>query len=196
MNQERQRDYDDDPNADHGVYILLGDVNGLAGCKVGMSSYVQSRIYQVCQQCPFEMEHAIVLGAKSREHARVGERALHGMLRRYRTRGEWFMFDPLDQKHKVALNTSINVVSAFHDMPKSSIRIDDLRKTVEAVQAAIRAEAAEERREAKIRGRQWAFVQRERVTAQRADRIAKRKQWEIDSAEQRIAALAGRTFAA
>jgi len=142
------------------------------------------------------MEHAIVLGAKSREHARVGERALHGMLRNYRTRGEWFMFDPLDPKHKVALNTSINVVSAFHDMPKSFLRIDELRRTVEAVQAAFRAEAAEERREAKARGQQWAVVQRERVTAQKADRIARRRQWESDNAGQRAMTLASRTFAA
>lgn len=196
MNQERQRDYDYDPNADHGVYILFGDVNGLAGCKVGMSSYVQSRIYQVCQQCPFEMEHAIVLGAKSREHARTGERALHGMLRRYRARGEWFMFDPLDAKHKAALNTSINVVSAFHDMPKTFLRIDELRNAVDAVQASIRAKAAEDRREAKERSRQRSIIERDRNIAMKVLRDQRRRQWEIDNASQRAMALAKRTFAA
>lgn len=193
MNQDQ---YDDDPNADHGVYILIGDVNGMVGCKIGMSSYIQSRIYQVCQQSPFDMEHAFVLAANSRRQAVIGERALHGMLRKYRTRGEWFMFDPSDAKHKAALHTSINVVSAFHGMPKSTISLDELRRAVAVAQAVNRAERSEEMREAKLRGRQWAVVQRDKRIAAKADREARREQWEQDCKRQMDEMLARRTFAA
>jgi len=194
MNTDRVRDFDDHEWADAGVYVLLGEVNGLIACKVGMSSFVQNRIYQVCQTSPFELTHSFILSANCRANAATAERALHGMLRKYRTRGEWFMFDPLCAEDKAALHTAVNTVAALHAMPKVSIAVEDIRSAVKFWQSEIREMRKAERHERKKRGAQYAKMQREKRAAEKADRYARRSEFEEHHARQRAAMLAARTF--
>ncbi len=195
MNTERQRDFDDHEYADHGVYILLGEVNDSIACKIGMSSFVQHRIYNVCQQAPFEMSHVFILGANCRAHARDAERALHRMLKKYRTRGEWFMFDPTNKQDKAALHSCMNTVAALHEMPKTSMTVADLRCAVTFWLSELQAVYAKERKEAKKRGKNARLILREKRDAQKADRYARSAEFEREAARQRALLLARRTFA-
>lgn len=195
MSTERIRDFDDNESADAGVYILLGEVNGSVACKIGMSSFVQSRVYEVCRQSPFEMSHVFILGANCRAHARDAERALHRMLKKYRTRGEWFMFDPLNGQHKAALHSCMNTVAALHNMPKSNMSVADLKRAVNFWLSEVRAARAEEDREAKKRGKNARLILREKRDAQKADRYARSVEFEREAARQRALLLARRTFA-
>lgn len=177
---------------DHGVYILLGAVDGLIVCKVGMSSYIQTRIYQVCQVCPFQLSHAFTLGARSRLYARVAERAILRMLRRYRMKGEWFILDPNDSDQKSYFYECINTVAGNYGMPKTSISIPELRSAVATVRSAREAANAEQR---KLAARSVKVRQQER-DIRTAQRRAKVRQFEEDSRRQRSEALAGRTVMA
>lgn len=196
MNTDRVRDFDNHDWTDHGVYVLLGEVNGMIACKVGMSSFIQTRIYQVCQGSPFELTHSFILSANCRANASVAERALHGMLKKYRTRGEWFMFDPLCAEDKAALHTAVNTVAALHAMPKISIAVEDIRNAVKFWQSEMRQMRREEKKERKKRGVQYGKIQREKRAAERADRCARRSEFEEQHARQRAATLAARTFSA
>jgi hypothetical protein len=195
MNIEQLRLHDKGKCEDNGVYILLADVNGAIACKVGMSSYLQTRICEICHNAPFETRHVFILHARDREHAQRAERALHFMLRKFRTRGEWYMFDAQNRQHKAALHTSINTVAAFHDMPKSSMTMAEFRAGVAAVLSGVKALNRAERKEAKRRAAIEARIRRERTAAAKADRNARAKQFEEDCARQRREALAKRTFA-
>ena len=194
MDTNRTRDFDDHEFADAGVYILLGEVNGVIACKIGMSSFVQNRIYQVCQTSPFDLVHAFILSCKCRADAISAERALHGMLKKYRSRGEWFMFDPSDASAKPALHSAIATVSAMRNLPRVSIPVADIRLAVKFWKSEIQAAIRADRKERKKYGRQRSVIEAEKKMAEKADRYARSVMFEEHHAKQRAEALALRTF--
>lgn len=194
MDTNRTRDFDDHEFADAGVYILLGEVNGVIACKIGMSSFVQNRIYQVCQTSPFDLVHAFILSCQCRADAISAERALHGMLKKYRSRGEWFMFDPSDASAKPALHSAIATVSAMRNIPRVSIPVADIRLAVKFWKSEIQAAIRADRKERKKYGRQRSVIEAEKKMAEKADRYARSVMFEEHHAKQRAEALALRTF--
>lgn len=194
MDTSRVRDFDDHEFADAGVYVLLGEVNGLIACKIGMSSFVQKRIYQVCQTSPFDLVHAFILSCQCRADALSAERALQGMLRKYRSRGEWFMFDPSDAAAKPALHSAIATVAAMRNLPKVSIPVADIRLAVKFWQSEIQAEIRADRKEKRKYGRQRSVIEADKRMAAKADRYARSVAFEEQHAQQRAEMLALRTF--
>lgn len=178
------KDHDQAQHANHGAYILLGDAQDRICAKIGMSSFIETRIASVCQLSPFRMDHAIILVTPNRQWARTAEGALHRMLRSYKVRGEWFMFDPAKPAHKMALHTAISTVDTLYDLHRITMPVSDLLRSVAKIRSAQKSEAKEMKRVARELSAKAAAVHRDKRDALMADRRARAIQYEMDSKRQ------------
>jgi len=175
--------------ADHGAYVLLGEAGSFICAKIGMSSFLQRRIAAVCSISPFTLQHAIILGTPNRQWARTAEGALHRLLRKFRSRGEWFLFEPGNATHKAALHTAINAVQALYELTRVTVNVPALLKCA----ASIRSDELSERRMLKRESKEYrakmAVVHCERRAAECADRAAVAATFEAESRRQIAIAL-------
>ena len=92
-------------------YMVLCHGDGSIYLKIGHSREPIVRLNQIRTGCPLEPRILAYCHLPSHEHAVRVEAALHTALDKWRIRGEWFSFKPLDKK---AFNDSLNsVLTAF-----------------------------------------------------------------------------------
>lgn len=127
----------------HVLYCMAAPAGrGKVFMKIGISHQAEKRLMDIQVACPLKIESIFVLLIGSMSDARYAERAVHSELARYRSNGEWFLFDMRKAEHKAAFNEGCRraldpLVGAgwkWHEL--------DLRRIRRAIAAAEKERAA------------------------------------------------------
>lgn len=75
------------------VYFIVTNGCNPRMLKIGKANDVDSRLHELQCACPFDLELRGKLACKGELHAFEVERDLHKTFKKYRRRGEWFLYN-------------------------------------------------------------------------------------------------------